>query len=207
MGKYQYGIARHGRSSREERVPMKPSSTFLRSIAFAAPFALVFTLAAGLVQAQEDRRAGRGLDSTEFGDIAVEGSLRGVVRSIDMEEGTFEVDTGAARTTVRATPEQIAELRPGQQLNVRYEQYGDRAWLKDGRRSGTRSNGDFGRTGRVTGNITDVDKVEGEVEVSVGTTNWTFRAHPEDLEDLLPGQFVEVEYRRVGDIYWLRDID
>jgi hypothetical protein len=173
-----------------------------------------------------------GTDLTEQRP-ANRGVFRGVVRRVDLSRGTVTIAAGGELATYHATPLQIASVRPGEQVSGWYIRLEDQMWvmgsadqfgtglgdgfgdvgaLGDGFGDGAfvggigfGTTGDipFGRMGVVTGTVNQVDKSGGRLIVSTSGGPRTFRAHPQAIRRILPGQYLSVQFFNVGRVSWV----
>jgi hypothetical protein len=130
------------------------------------------------------------------------GVVKGRAVGIDLSD-TLEIviDTDDGMVKLSALPTQIANLLPGDIVSFRYRSYGGHLWVElapPGTPGLPKIDPDsLGQTGIATGQLTSIDKGLGQIVV-VGRA---FRSHPQMLENLLPGQFVEVTYVQFGKAY------
>jgi hypothetical protein len=151
---------------------------------------------------QEERQRTRA----EAGDLAIQGTLRGVVRNVDLNRGVVNLATGRGAVSFRAKPNQIANLRPGDQLTANYVSFGQTMWLVDGLDEAANGK-QFGRSGQVTGNVVAVDKVNGRIAITSGEAQArSFLAHPQEVQNVLPGEYLTVEFQRIGESDWVQNL-
>lgn len=129
------------------------------------------------------------------------GTIQGAVQSLDYEKGLLTLDTGTGRMTLRAQPLDIAQLNPGDVVSVPYGNYDGQLWVSTGQ--GQQHMDSFAVNGKVTGTLSSVDKSNGTVTIR----GQTFRAHPETVEQLVPGQFIQVDYARVAGTDWISNVN
>ena len=138
-------------------------------------------------------------------NAAFEGTANGVVRDLDFARGRLSLQAGDGERTVtfNARPEDLAGLTQGDVVTIAYRNYQDQLWLAPGGGYGGASGyfgaESFANYGELRGTVTSVDRGRGRLEVA----GRTLRAHPEQLSDLFPGQFVEVTYVAIGGNAWL----
>lgn len=125
------------------------------------------------------------------------GTVQGAVRSLDYDAGRLVLDTGAGEVRLHARPLDMATLNPGDVVSVAYASYDGNLWVTPGDEA--RALDSFAVNGTVTGMVSSVDKATGRF----GIRGQTLRAHPEDMEQLVPGQFVQVDYARVAGTDWV----
>lgn len=136
-------------------------------------------------------------------------TVQGTVKAIDLSRGTVTIATGSEPLELNALPRQLAALKPGEVVSLAYKNYDGARWLRLKQDLGTGGSGEqegardaFGQYGSAAGNVDRVDKRAGRLVVR----GLFFRSHPEMIEQLLPGQFVEVEYVEVGGIAWTEKV-
>jgi hypothetical protein len=142
--------------------------------------------------------------------VAIQGVARGVVSNVNLSKGSLSLQTTNGTITLRAQPTQIAGLRPGEQFVAHYENFGGQtAWLTDNLNA-TGSGRAFGRAGQVTGDIISLNKIEGTLTLNEVSGNGhhdrTFHAHPMEIQNLLPGQFVTVNFQSIGGVNWIQGV-
>lgn len=135
---------------------------------------------------------------------AVQGTVQGSIADLDFTKGLVTVRTARGDLTLSAHPQDLRGLNPGDVASLDYYNYNGARWLEpDGfsgtrYRSGTTNGRDFSLSGELTGTVQSVDRQNGTVRVA----GHTVRAHPEDVADLYPGQFVQIEYFEVEGERW-----
>ena len=117
----------------------------------------------------------------EVGPENAAGFVRGRVLEVDRAAGRVALDSAGQRVTLNGRPDDLAELAPGREVSLPFENYGGNLWLAPG---DAPVGGPPSRT--VEGRITAIDKNQGRVAVD-GTP---YFAHPADLAPLAPGQVV-----------------
>lgn len=139
-------------------------------------------------------------------DVAVQQVFRGIVSDVNLSTGIVRLATDRGTVTLRAKPNQITALRVGEQWTPAIVNFGPQSWVVSNLGAGAPLR-EFGITGRVTGPIINLDKTAGVVTIrSAGGQTWTFLAHPAEIEPLLPGQWVDVMFQRIGNTYWLMNL-
>lgn len=146
------------------------------------------------------------------GDQQEVGTISGTVHSIDYGNGrvTIHGADGGRRITLNADPGELAGLTPGDVISVSYVNFNGNLWVDDGYGGfGGGYVGGFGYgygeyadEGVVVGRVSGLDKARGVVTIG----GRTMRAHPEELADLLPGQFVEADFVNVDGRRWATDL-
>lgn len=127
--------------------------------------------------------------------------LRGEVGALDFGRGRLTLLASGGTHRLRASPDQLAPLTPGQVVELECGDFGGERWVisrseEQGLLAG------FGNGGRARGALGALDKTRGTVQVA----GRTFHAHPLALEGLLPGQQARVDYVNVEGVAWLRAI-
>lgn len=133
--------------------------------------------------------------------IGAAGTLNGTVHDVDVDEGIIEVEAEGRVVRLRARPFDLAALRPGDDVSLRYSSFGDALWL-------TPLLLDVmpapvpGVTQTATGPVEAID--EESARIVVGGT--VFRVHPAQLPGLEPGQLVSVSYGQFDGESWVASI-
>lgn len=149
---------------------------------------------------QIQQQVGRSPAATsEAGAVA---HITGVVRALDYDQGTFTVRAGDQAQTIYARPKQLASLVPGDLVSVRYRWFGQQPWLVG---TGT-GPGAFSLQGTLRGTVANLDKQSGTVTLSTVNGTATLRANPNDFEQIVPGQFVAIDYQKVNGQLWAEDV-
>lgn len=135
-----------------------------------------------------------------YGQTANVGTVQGSVQSLDFENGRLTMRTTQGLIGLNARPQDLVGLNPGDVASVTFLDYGGARWLEPGGGGfyGGGFGGDFGFSGEVTGTVQRVDRQRGLVQIA----GRTLRAHPEDVSDMYPGQFLSVGYVQVGKTAW-----
>lgn len=146
----------------------------------------------------------------EYGEpqqgVALQGVLRGVVSSVDLDQGTLTIRTDRGTATFRAQPRQLVGVRPGEQYAARFTHFGEQMWLADEAPS-AQPLPQFGDAQNLTGILVDIDRTNGAMALATAPNEtWIFLAHPSDLQQLVPGQYVSVSFQRIGSAYWLHQV-
>lgn len=132
------------------------------------------------------------------------GTVQGSVASLDFEHGRLTMNTAGGRIAINARPQDLVGLNPGDVASVTFLNYNGARWLEPGGGYGSFGSfggglgGGFAFAGEVTGTVRGVDRQRGLINVD----GRTLRAHPEDVSDVYPGQFVSVGYIQVGNTAW-----
>lgn len=130
------------------------------------------------------------------------GVVQGRAVGIDLSDTLqIVIDTDSGLVKLSALPTQIANLTKGDIVSFRYRNYGGELWIPldpPGTPGAPQISPDsFGQMGLATGQITALNKSFGKISVH----GLSFRAHPQLLEKLMPGQFVDVSYVQFGNVY------
>lgn len=137
------------------------------------------------------------------GGTANMGTVQGSVASLDFEHGRLTMNTAGGRISINARPQDLVGLNPGDVASVTFLNYNGARWLEPGAGYGGGFYGGglgsgFAFAGEVTGTVRGVDRQRGLINVD----GRTLRAHPEDVSDVYPGQFISVGYIQVGNTAW-----
>jgi hypothetical protein len=153
---------------------------------------------------QQGGQAGAQAQAGAQGEAALQGQLQGLVRDVAWEEGVVKLDTGNNLVTLQGTPGQVRSMRQGEQAQLSYVKYGDELWIVGPQQPSNVAN--VARQATQTGVINKLDKNEGTLTLSSASDNLTFRAHPQMVEQLVPGQFISLTYQNVGDTNWVSNV-
>ncbi|HUB08765.1 MAG TPA: hypothetical protein VMB50_17290 [Myxococcales bacterium] len=152
----------------------------------------------------------------EYGDLSSSGTVHGIVKHRNFARGLLEIASGARTVTIHATPDQLTDFRVGDDVDVDYDDYAGVRWLSDGGGSaggalggglGYGYGGSYAEEGTTSGSVANVDTSRGILRLREAGGTRTFHAHPEDLQDVIPGQFVSVTYERIGGAAWVEQVD
>jgi hypothetical protein len=147
------------------------------------------------------------------GDRALQ-RIEGVVGALNLSSGFVIVTTpDGDLVTLRATPEQVEALRPGERVDVAVVAAGDSLWIELGapiEADGEDGNGEpMVRPGQdlfaaVSGTVASVDVDAGLITIVTpeGRTR-TYLAHPQLLAAVRSGQRVSMRVRITGDQSWV----
>lgn len=127
------------------------------------------------------------------------GTVQGTVQALDFNQGLIRLRSSGGVITLRSRPMDMADLNPGDVVALQYSNYNGALWV------GARESGnvqEYAQFGTLTGNVTQVNKALGTVTVR----GRTFRAHPEQLEQVIPGQFVSLGYANIAGTNWISGI-
>lgn len=137
------------------------------------------------------------------------GLVRGTVQNVDLAQGSVTIRSGAqAPVTLRARPSEIASLSPGDSVSLPFSTFGGVKWVAEGQGTqGQQQQQQMGqspnaRSGQLTGTVSSIDKTNGTITVQ----GQTFAAHPQQLQDIAPGQQVTLSYSQFGQVPWLSQI-
>jgi len=136
---------------------------------------------------------------------------KGTVTGLNLSRGLITISTGRGNLTLNALPSQIADLNPGDLVALSYNNYNGVLWLSLDQGAGGGLGGagnlslgpeSFGSYGMTTGYVNRVDKRQGFIEVR----GVQFRTHPQLLQNVIPGQFVNVTFAEIGNRNWADQI-
>ncbi|MGC4113280.1 MAG: hypothetical protein QM765_01100 [Myxococcales bacterium] len=172
----------------------------------AAGLALVLAPAAQ-APAGEARASGASPESSALASADSQGveRIQGTVASVSEGAGTAELRAGEV-FTLRGTPMDLRELRPGAQVSLVYRRYGGVPWLLSGGISGPGSG--TGGTGWLDQNLefkTHVGNVQA-VDLAHGTLDLdghVFHGHPAVLREFEVGERVTVLYQSFSGTDWI----
>ena len=157
-------------------------------------------------QQQQQKQQKQQQQKGQAPDVAVQATARGVITNVNYSDGIVRLRTGEGVETFRAMPNQIAELRVGEQYTAKWANFGGDRWLVENMQA--KQQAQFGRSGQLTGNIVDLNKNEGTITLATGQGEQTvqLQSHPAVIEKLLPNQYVQVQFQRVGDTTWAQQV-
>lgn len=144
---------------------------------------------------------------TPWAEAAERGIIQGVVTNVNYSRGLLSVRSGNQSFIVRAKPQQLALYRPGELTTIHYANYAGVPWMIENRSAQLYSPTQFAQASTVVGVVTGVNKATGVVGISRGAgQQQTFLGHPNDVEALLPGQFIALTFARIGGQGWIQSI-
>lgn len=132
----------------------------------------------------------------------VVGTVKGIVQSLNFSRGMLTIDSGGTTVTLRARPMEIANLNPGDVVALRYSNFNGVLWVALGGGSQTAAS-EFSQFGTVSGSIASLDKAQGTITIR----GRTYLAHPYQLQNVLPGQFVSLSFANVAGGDWVAGIE
>ena len=139
------------------------------------------------------------------------GVAKGTVLQLNLSDGVVAISTPGGRMNLRGLPGQISDLNPGDLVAFTYNNYNGVLWLSLDQGAGGGLGGagnlslgpeSFGSYGMTTGYVNRVDKRQGFIEVR----GVQFRTHPQLLQNVIPGQFVNVTFAEIGNRNWADQI-
>lgn len=143
-------------------------------------------------------RPGRG----EAPRVARAQQIAGVVRRVDMPRGRIALGTAEGEVLLRAMPDRIDELSPGDRFEGSFALYGEQPWLTEDRNPGTEL-GALGPTRSINGFVQSWDPAQGRLALSTPEGTRGFHVHPEEQEALIPGRQVSLLYVSVRGEEWV----
>ncbi len=150
----------------------------------------------------------------ESGTLSSGGTVHGIVKHRDFSRGILEIASGSRSIAIHATPDQLTDYRVGDDVDVDYDDYAGVRWLSggggavgEGIGGSLGGNGSYGEEGSTSGTVASVDTARGIVRIQEVHGVKSFHAHPETLQDVIPGQFVTLSYDRIGRTAWVEDIE
>ncbi|HUB06096.1 MAG TPA: hypothetical protein VMB50_03805 [Myxococcales bacterium] len=134
------------------------------------------------------------------------GVVQGTVRAINFRAGILEINSAGRTIALHAKPDQLADFQPGDLVSVNYDDFAGVLWLASNMNEGSIGNQNFAISGTVTGTVSALNKARGYLTLMGPTRNQTFLAHPLDIKNLVPGQFVSLSFERIGGRDWVSSI-
>ncbi len=126
--------------------------------------------------------------------------VRGEVVALDYGAGTITVASEGERRTLRATPDLLRGVSPGQAVALPFRVFGSEAWVSP--RSAGEPSASWAIRGTLAGPVARVDRVRGLLTIG----DITFRSHPAYLLGVAPGERVAVEFANVGGADWVLSV-
>ncbi|MBI3184183.1 MAG: hypothetical protein HYZ28_18780 [Myxococcales bacterium] len=127
---------------------------------------------------------------------------------MDLGRGELHIRSGSELVTLHGSPDQLLELRPGDQGEFRFASYGDEPWLAPTSSPRRPLRVPAAMRGRASGMLSRVDGARGMAWlVAQSGAERVLRAHPERLRALMPGLWVTVAYSRVAGADWMATVE
>lgn len=126
------------------------------------------------------------------------GTIQGTVNQLDFQRGVISLSSSGGNVQLRARPMDIVNLNPGDVVALQFSNYQGALWVTPDQ-AGQVQPQHFAQYGTLTGTVDNVNKALGTISVR----GQTLRAHPEQLEAIIPGQFVSLGYANVSGQNWL----
>jgi len=135
---------------------------------------------------------------------SIGGTIQGTVESLNLARGTIEVSTGGDTLVMHAVPNQLAQLSPGDNVSLDYDSYKGVLWVTSDLEGGdSEMSGKFAHHGTVSGAVTSMDKPKGLITIR----GRSYHVHPSKLSGVVPGEFVSLQFAKVGDANWASSLD
>lgn len=152
-------------------------------------------------QAEPEPRAEAARPSDEA--PLIQGTVRGTVRSIDLARGSVTIESAGQQADLQAHPSDLSRMEPGDTVELSFASHADGSqWLEpstDARELLQSSES----VGQISAQVEAVDEDAGIVAVG----GETFRAHPQQLAGLSPGESVSLSYAEIGDTAWVAELE
>ncbi len=167
-------------------------------------FAYAAALAAVLLSAPAMAQQG-GFGQTV--QAAGQGLAQGVISHVDYQQGIVTIQQAGNRIQVHGTPGQLGTLKAGEAVVLPFNNYAGMLWLAPGFNggSGVAASG-FGLQQVIAANVLEINKSQGLLRVAGPYGQMTLAAHPEDIDAVIPGQYVSLSYVDVGNRPWLTGV-
>jgi cold shock CspA family protein len=135
--------------------------------------------------------------------------VQGYVTNIDYQNSYVTLQSSSGLATYRATPTQVRQLRQGQRVSLRVENFGNVSWIAGNELGGvTGRNRGFVGNSYNTGTVRSVDQASGLITISDQRGgDRLYSAHPDLLSRLREGQYVDFSFYASGGKRWLSDIN
>ncbi len=137
------------------------------------------------------------------------GVVQGLVQNVNWQSGLLTMISGANRITLHGTPSQLSTLKRGDNISVPYNSYAGVLWVTQDFGAGIGTGGSgagFAQSGEMVGVVDAVNKAEGQVFITGANGRARFLAHPSVIDQLVPGEYVNLSYFQVGRMPWLNSI-
>lgn len=129
-------------------------------------------------------------------------SAQGTVQQVDFGQGELTLDTqDQGRLTLHARPFDLGQVVQGDMIQVQYTTYDNQNWVVPSQQAEQNLSA-YGTPTTLTGAIEDIAPERGTLTVR-GTE---VMAHPSQLQNLSPGQFMQIEYVTVEQSNWATTI-
>ncbi len=174
------------------------------ALALASPAAAQTQKGQGQYQAQPMMTQQGALQASS--GAAETGVVQGTVRAINFRAGILQINSAGRTVSLHAKPDQLADFQPGDLVSVNYSDYAGVLWLSESGQAAGTGNQSFAISGTVTGTVSALNKSHGYLTIMGPTHNQRFLANPEDLKNLMPGQFVSLSFERIGGMDWVSSI-
>lgn len=129
-------------------------------------------------------------------------SISGKVSNIDLSRGILRLRSDGRTVTLRAEPSDIMAFREGEDVSLKAGNFGGTMWLVPEQREQELADA-FGPTNSFSGQVRNIDKKQGTISVKGATLH----VHPQQLQELAPGQFVSLSYSEVLGEHWVSKIE
>lgn len=153
-------------------------------------------------QGSQGMQGGQGMQ----GANAQQGMVRGTVQNVSPDQGTVALQSGGQTITLHARPDELASLSQGQSVTLPYESYGGEPWIVPGNEQQQQQQQGMGAAPssqmHLTGTVQAVDRMAGVIAVG----DMKLRVHPQQVQDVSPGQTVSVTYQNVQNVPWVEQI-
>ncbi len=138
------------------------------------------------------------MQQSQMGHTYSMGTIQGTVNGLDFNRGIISLSSSGGNVQLRARPMDIANLNPGDVVALQFANYQGALWLQPDQAGSVQAQ-NFAQYGTLTGTVDQVNKAVGTITVR----GQTLRAHPEQLQAIIPGQFVSLGYANVSGTNWL----
>ncbi len=163
-------------------------------------------LAAGPLLFLAHPAAAQGLGG--FGERSETGTIHGIVEHLSYPRGLLSISTSRGVFMIHATPDQLTDYRLGDRVDVDYDDYAGVRWISGGGGgAGGPGEGTYAVSGTASGVVSRVDAARGTVTLGGAAGRRLYHAHPDDLQDVVPGQFVSLDFERIGNARWIEDVE
>jgi hypothetical protein len=133
--------------------------------------------------------------------LGQQGTIHGTVESVSPSDGRIAIQSGNNVVSLEAKPDTIASLSPGDDVSLSYKSFEGKPWVIS-RGTGQAIQPSAGTTQQLTGTVQSLDKSSGTIAVQ----DLKLRVHPQDVENITPGETVTVSYANVQNVPWVQEI-
>lgn len=162
-------------------------------------FVFSVTMASRFLHAEPPAPTARDLSWEQKSETGV---VQGVIERVEYGGPSLVISTSGGLFSLRARGADLAPFAPGQIVTVAYAVYDDVPWLVVEEPKTPAKFLPAGRLGNAIGAVERIDRGSGRIVVTgpdPATPAVTGVAHPSDLDGVVPGQMISVDYVYLGE--------